>query len=315
MYTIKEASARSGVGVPLLRAWERRYGVVAPTRTRSGYRLYDDEAILRLTAMRELISGGWAAQQAAEHVRSATSAELESVSRAASAARETDSEGEPGGPTWSSAQSEELISRLVSAARQLDDHALEAALDDTFGALRFEAAADRVLMPALRAIGVAWERSEVSVAGEHAASQAVLRRLAMAYEAAGDGAAERPVLVGLGPGARHEFGALAFATTARRGGLPVIYLGPDLPVEDWASAAVECDARAAVIGVPRRADAQRAGQVLDALRAARPGMVLAVGGAHAGRLARDAGPIELSGAMSQAVDRLRDALGAPFART
>ena len=28
MYTIKEAAARSGVGAPLIRAWERRYGVV-----------------------------------------------------------------------------------------------------------------------------------------------------------------------------------------------------------------------------------------------------------------------------------------------
>ena len=43
MYTIKEAAARSGVGAPLIRAWERRYGVVNPTRTRAGYRLYDDD--------------------------------------------------------------------------------------------------------------------------------------------------------------------------------------------------------------------------------------------------------------------------------
>ena len=39
MYTIKQAAARSGVGVSLLRAWERRYGVVHPVRTPSGYRL------------------------------------------------------------------------------------------------------------------------------------------------------------------------------------------------------------------------------------------------------------------------------------
>jgi DNA-binding transcriptional MerR regulator len=36
MYNIKEAAARAGVSVPVLRAWERRYGVVAPARTRSG---------------------------------------------------------------------------------------------------------------------------------------------------------------------------------------------------------------------------------------------------------------------------------------
>ncbi len=42
MYSIKQASIRSGVSVPLIRAWERRYGVVSPQRTASGYRLYDD---------------------------------------------------------------------------------------------------------------------------------------------------------------------------------------------------------------------------------------------------------------------------------
>ena len=58
MYTIKQAAARSGVGIPLLRAWERRYGIVHPVRTASRYRLYDDESIARLRAMRRLVETG-----------------------------------------------------------------------------------------------------------------------------------------------------------------------------------------------------------------------------------------------------------------
>src|SRR5215212_3263433 len=61
MYTIKEASARSGVPIPLLRAWERRYGVVRPARTAAAYRLYADEDIARLRAMRRLLDDGWSA--------------------------------------------------------------------------------------------------------------------------------------------------------------------------------------------------------------------------------------------------------------
>src|SRR4051794_27389129 len=68
MYTIKEAALRSGVSVPLLRAWERRYGVVEPERTASGYRLYDDRAITRLRAMRALIAEGWSASNAAARI-------------------------------------------------------------------------------------------------------------------------------------------------------------------------------------------------------------------------------------------------------
>ena len=68
MYTIKEAAARSGVGAPLIRAWERRYGVVQPTRTDSGYRLYDDATIGVLVAMRSLTDSGWTASEAARAI-------------------------------------------------------------------------------------------------------------------------------------------------------------------------------------------------------------------------------------------------------
>jgi methanogenic corrinoid protein MtbC1 len=201
-----------------------------------------------------------------------------------------------------------LVDRLVRAARQLDAPAFEAGLDELFGAARFEPAVETVLMPALRAIGDAWARGELSVAGEHAASQAVLRRLGMAYEAAGGPAASKPVLVGLAPGARHELGALAFATAARRAGLPILYLGPDLPAESWTSAALERDARAAVLAVPTRADVARTRDVLSELRRARPNMLLAVGGAKAHLAAKEGAAVELPRSLADSARRLREEL-------
>ena len=73
VYTIKEASARSGVGTPLIRAWERRYGVLRPGRTPSGYRLYDDDAVRVLVAMRTLTETGWTASEAARAILRARS--------------------------------------------------------------------------------------------------------------------------------------------------------------------------------------------------------------------------------------------------
>ena len=300
MYTIKEASARSGVGIPLLRAWERRYAVVAPTRTPSGYRLYDNAAIGRLQSMRQLIDAGWSARQAAERVRGATDADLSELT----------SSPAPAGTARNGSSIEDLIGRLVTAARLIDATDLEAALDEAFSSARFEGATDRVVMPALRAIGDAWERGDISVAGEHAASHAVLRRLAMAFEAAGDPGSERPVLVGLGSGGRHELGALAFATAARRAGLPVLYLGPDLPPQSWTSAAERRSAVAAVIGVPTRADVPRARAVVEELRSARPDILLAVGGEQAARLGSSDGVLVLPGGLTDAVAMLRSALPA-----
>src|SRR3954467_3070727 len=73
MYTIKQAATRTGLTVPTIRAWERRYGVVAPARTAAGYRLYDDAAGARLSAMRSLVeTEGWRPSQAAERVADPT---------------------------------------------------------------------------------------------------------------------------------------------------------------------------------------------------------------------------------------------------
>ena len=158
MYTIKEASARSGVGIPLLRAWERRYGVVAPTRTSAGYRVYDEVAIERLRAMRQLIADGWSARQAADRVRESSDAELAVLAHpvvpAAGTVDRVSSELASIEPSVAGA----LVTRLLGAARALDSSELEASLDETLGSARFEVAADRVLMPALRSIGEAWER-------------------------------------------------------------------------------------------------------------------------------------------------------------
>ena len=42
-YRIKRVAHLTGINPATLRAWERRYGLVAPDRTGSGYRLYTDE--------------------------------------------------------------------------------------------------------------------------------------------------------------------------------------------------------------------------------------------------------------------------------
>jgi hypothetical protein len=136
-------------------------------------------------------------------------------------------------------------------------------------------------MPAVVALGDAWAAGRIDVAAEHLASHAVLRRLAAAYQAAGRPNTEKgSILVGLPPGSRHELGGLAFAVAARRAGLPILYLGPDLPIEDWVATAERVGARAAVIGSVTPGDRPAAQRVASALLAAHPGLLIAFGGKH-----------------------------------
>ena len=262
MYTIKHAAELTGLPVATLRAWERRYGVVAPERTVGGYRLYDEPTLARIRAMRDLVATGWSPRQAADE-----------VSRADDDAPARDL---PAGGEW--ADGDRADSELVDAARDLDTARLAAILDDRFSRGSFESVVDEWLMPALRGVGVAWAAGDLSTAAEHLAAHAVLRRLAAAFEAASRGIDGPRVLVGLAPGCRHELGALAFATAARRAGLSVTYLGADLPVESWLDAVGQDRPSAVVLPVPRSLDVEAVASVVAAVHDAHPGVRIAVGG-------------------------------------
>lgn len=259
MYTIKQAAARSGVGVSLLRAWERRYAIVSPARTASGYRLYDDEAITRLRAMRQLVDGGWTASQAADAVlRGQVELTVEPAQ----------------GAIFSHADTEAFL----SAAASYDAVALESVLDAFFARGSYEAVIDDLVLPAVAALGGAWASGRIDVAAEHLASATVQRRLAALFDLGGAPGAGPSVAVGLPPGARHEIGTLAFAVALRRQGVSVLYLGPDVPLASWVHVVSERTLAAVVIGVAVSSDVDHVDEVAEAIREARPLLTIAVGG-------------------------------------
>jgi methanogenic corrinoid protein MtbC1 len=277
MYTIKEAAARTGLTEPVLRAWERRYGVVTPHRTEAGYRLYDDESVKVLSAMSSLVLQGWSPRQAAQEVmRRSAAGEIRPVLDSTPA-------GVSGGTTTGATTPSGVVGadEFVDAAADFDGDAMTRLLDEHFGRASFESVVDDWLMPSLVALGEAWESGQVSVAGEHLVSNAVQRRLAAAYDAAASQASGPRILVGLTPGARHELGALAFAAAARRLGLNAAYVGADLPASDWVSATRTHRAVCAVLAVSQVADVTGLRSVVAGLRVEQPDVMVAVGGALA----------------------------------
>jgi methanogenic corrinoid protein MtbC1 len=260
MYTIKRAAELTGVSLPTLRAWERRYGVVSPERSSGRYRLYTEADLRALAIMASLVNDGWTASEAA----------AETLVRVS---------GEPGEPPAGGvAAPPRGLSELVAAAAALDSARVAAVLDAGMGRRPVERVADSWLMPTLAAIGDAWADGRVSVAGEHLVSYAVQRRLAAAYEGAAGRVAGPTVVLGLPPGARHELGVFAFAVVARRARLSTAYVGADVPLAGWEAAVTARRATAVVMAVPCRADVVPARQVAQRLVAAVPRLVVGVGG-------------------------------------
>lgn len=303
MYNIKQAAARAGVTVPVLRAWERRYGIVNPARSTGGYRQFDEVSVARVRTMRALVDEGWSPSAAAAAILDG-SVPVSDEQPALPSGSPSSSVVSPAALGTGPDEAAAIVERFLEAARALDPDAIAAVLDDLFARGSFERVATDLLFPALEALGEAWAAGQVTVAGEHLASSAVQRRLGQALEAAGaaDGRSGR-VVVGLPPGGRHELGALAFAVAARRAGLPVTYLGSDLPMDDWLAAVA--GASAAVIGVVTARDRNAANEVGQRLLAANPGLVVAFGG----RAAQSApGVIRLPSDLTPSVAAVRAAL-------
>ncbi|MER7559855.1 MerR family transcriptional regulator [Nocardioides sp. NPDC126508] len=269
MYTIKHAAQRVGITTATLRAWERRYGVIAPHRSESGYRLYGEHDVAVLRSMKHLVDQGWSAGLAA--------AEAIRLDRAQPAHATTADTPAAGGGTQ---PSPDLPGRMRIAAAALDTTDLSATLDEVFALSSFETVMADHVFPALEELGDAWADGRVSVAGEHLASNAVMRRLAVAYEAAAAHGHGPRVALGTAPGTRHEIGLLAFAVAARRRGMDTDYLGADLPIDDWLGVADDSALAAVVLAIPTTADIPATAAVITALRDHRPDLVVAVGGAQ-----------------------------------
>jgi PAS domain-containing protein len=65
---IGELARRTGVEAGTLRAWERRFGLLEPTRTKGGQRQYSDADLDRVLSVRRLIDEGLTLSAAVERV-------------------------------------------------------------------------------------------------------------------------------------------------------------------------------------------------------------------------------------------------------
>lgn len=150
-FRIQAVSRMTGVPTATLRAWERRYGVPAPGRTASAYRLYSAQEIERVRRMKELIERGMSASDAARAL----------------------SDVEPEPEAVSADPFAEVAARIVDTAAVLDVSGLQLEIRRAVALDSAWVAFDRILRPAMIAVGDRWHAGELSVAAEHLASHAV----------------------------------------------------------------------------------------------------------------------------------------------
>lgn len=154
LYRISAVSELAGVSTATLRAWERRYGVPAPARTASAYRLYSDSDVQLIRRMRELVEGGMAPAEAARQLLA------DAPTREEPAIEVID--------PYAAARD-----RIVEATVQFDPDALDLEVSRALALGPAVNIFDRTFGPALQRIGDLWHDGTVTIAQEHLASHVI----------------------------------------------------------------------------------------------------------------------------------------------
>ncbi len=148
---IGEFARRVGVTADLLRAWERRYGLLRPVRSPGGFRLYTAADAERVARMRQGIEQGLSAAQAAQ----------------AAQASSRPSEG----------LIDDAASRLLEAIHDYDEARVHPVLDESLEAFGLEVVLRDLILPTLAEVGLGWQEDPLAISREHFASNVIRGRL------------------------------------------------------------------------------------------------------------------------------------------
>ena len=135
---IAAVARRTGVGADTLRKWERRYGVLRPSRTAGGQRRYDERDVARVEWLRDRLADGFRIGEAA--------ALLEA------------------GDVDVAATPEALRAAIVEAIGETRLTHVPALVDQAFTLHDVETAVEDIVAPALRQVGDQWREGASRIA-------------------------------------------------------------------------------------------------------------------------------------------------------
>jgi len=225
LYPIRTVSTLTGVNPITLRAWERRYGLVKPTRTASGHRVYTRADIDTVHRILALMENGIAIGR----VRDALSGKAVPA------------------PVVEKGPWAEQRARMASAIAQFDENRLEEVYGELLALHPIERVTREVLLPLLADLGERWRTHAGGIAEEHFFAVYLRNKLGARIHHRNRSAAGPKLLVACLPGEHHEVGLLLFALAAHEKGYRLVLFGANMPLAGLGYAARRAQADAIVL--------------------------------------------------------------------
>lgn len=223
-YNIKSVSQRTGVQPVTLRAWERRYKILEPSRADNGYRLYSERDVALLVWLKNQVDTGVSISSAVADFRSNLRKGISPEAVLNTPA--------PTPSKRSTLPASEFVKRFYNALITRDESQAGEIFEEALASFDLFPLFEMVIIPTLIEIGDAWYNGKIFIAVEHFASGFIRAKLLSIYQSLPINRQVSYIMVGGAPGELHEIGSLMMAVLLRNAGFRVEYLGPDLPLDD-----------------------------------------------------------------------------------
>ena len=241
-YNLKAVVQETGLKPDTLRAWERRYGLPEPQRTESGHRLYSQNDINLLKWLLARQDEGLSISRAVELWRRVEAEQSDPFQIIANQVA-----SQPTVPLVISAPAPKVESALegsgdmitqlryawIASCLKFDEQQAERVVTQAFSLFPVEKVCVDLLQKGLAAIGDGWYKGNITVQQEHFASVLAVRRLEALLAATPAPTRNGRLLVGCPPEEAHTFIPLILSLLLRRRGWDVIFLGANIPQQDF----------------------------------------------------------------------------------
>jgi DNA-binding transcriptional MerR regulator len=216
-HRIHRVAKLTGLSKDVIRVWERRYGLVKPSRSSNRYREYSDEEVALLRFVKAQM------EQGATIGALATEGHDQLVARMRIATPVSAEEQKP---------LERLLDDLMGSLDPLDKAGFERRLNGAVAVIPFDEAVQRILLPLQRRIGELWHQGRLNIGVEHYVTKIIQQKLFSVMNQLPVNESGPRILIACPEGETHEIGAQAVAYIAAIKGCHVYYLGPNLPHSD-----------------------------------------------------------------------------------
>ena len=212
-YSIKELEKLSGIKAHTIRIWEKRYGLISPSRTNTNIRLYSDHDLKKIINVAAVNNAGVKISHIAKYSESELGQMVSQYSEAVLAIAPID--------------------QLIVAMVELDEPAFEKVLSHLQLKTSFEDLVVNVIYPFLDKIGILWQTGNITPAQEHFISNLIRQKIIVAIDKLPfPGKEATKAVLYLNENEYHEIGLLFYHYLSKHQGLRSIYLGQSVPYHD-----------------------------------------------------------------------------------